>query len=146
MPKTVSILGAGRVGRTLGGRLSELGRKIGIVPGTTPASDCKGIQFIGAGRAQAGITSELAAGTTILPTVPDDAIALVADKLAQAVGELCGAGSFRTQAALSKLKYWRRPGIVAHMPGPCIHCKLLPGQIILDWSALRGYCRRIRTN
>lgn len=89
MIKTLSIVGAARVGRTLGRRLRELGWKIGIVPVRTLASTRKSTQFIGVGRAHAGITAELAASGTILLTVPDDAIAIVANELARVGGESC---------------------------------------------------------
>lgn len=87
MIKTLSIVGTGRVGRTLGRRLQELGWRIGVVSARTLASARKGVQFIGAGRAQAGISTELTASRTILLTVPDDCIALVADELARIGGE-----------------------------------------------------------
>ena len=87
MPKTISIVGPGRVGRTLGRRLRDLGWRIGIVSARTLAGARKGVQFIGAGRAHAGITSEMASSRTILLAVPDDAIALVADELARIGGE-----------------------------------------------------------
>ena len=86
MGKTLSIVGPGRVGRTLGRRLRDLGWKIGVVSGQSLTTARKGVQFIGAGRAQAGITSDLTASSTILLTVPDDAIALVADELAHVCG------------------------------------------------------------
>ena len=87
MPKTLSIVGAGRVGRAVGRRLRELGWRIGVVSGRTLASARRGVQFIGAGRGLAGITSELAASSTILLTVPDDAITRVAADLARVAGE-----------------------------------------------------------
>jgi len=56
MIRTLSIVGAGRVGRrTLGRRLRELGWKIGIVSGRTPASARKSAQFISVDRAHAGM-------------------------------------------------------------------------------------------
>lgn len=87
MIKTLSIVGAGRLGRTLGRCLRELGWKIGILPGRTLARARKSTQIIGVGRAHVGITAELAASGTILLTVPDDAIAIVAHELACVGGE-----------------------------------------------------------
>jgi predicted short-subunit dehydrogenase-like oxidoreductase (DUF2520 family) len=87
MPKTLSIVGAGRVGRALGRRLHELGWKIGVVSARTEASARKGVRFIGAGQLAVGITPAVLGSRTILLTVPDDAIALVADELAHIGGE-----------------------------------------------------------
>ncbi len=87
MPKTLSIVGAGRVGRALGRRLHELGWKIGVVSARTEASARKGVRFIGAGQPAVGITPAVLGSRTILLTVPDDAIALVADELAHIGGE-----------------------------------------------------------
>lgn len=101
MAKTLAIVGVGRVGRTLGRRLHELGWKIGIVSSRTPVGARKGVQFIGGGRAQAGITRELAASDTILLTVPDDSIAQVADELARVAGiSLRGKVVLHTSGAL----------------------------------------------
>ncbi len=87
MPKTLSIVGAGRVGRALGRGLHELGWKIGVVSARTEASARKGVRFIGAGQPAVGITPAVLGSRTILLTVPDDAIALVADELAHIGGE-----------------------------------------------------------
>jgi len=87
MPKTLSILGAGRVGRGLGRRLRELGWKIGVVSTRSEASARKAVQFIGAGRAQVGVTVQALASKTILVSVPDDTIAIIADELARVGGE-----------------------------------------------------------
>jgi predicted short-subunit dehydrogenase-like oxidoreductase (DUF2520 family) len=87
MLKTLSIVGAGRVGRVLGRRLRELGWKIVAVSGRTEATARKSVRFIGAGRAVVGISPDLLASHTILITVPDDAIAQVSDELAHIGGE-----------------------------------------------------------
>lgn len=87
MQKTLSIVGAGRVGRELGRRLRELGWKIGVVSARTGASARRGVRFIGAGRAAVGFSSGLLTSLTILLTVPDDAIALAAGELADIGGQ-----------------------------------------------------------
>jgi predicted short-subunit dehydrogenase-like oxidoreductase (DUF2520 family) len=87
MPKTLSILGAGRVGRGLGRRLRELGWKIGVVSTRSEARARKASKFIGAGRAQVGVTVQVLAGKNILVSVPDDAVAKIADELARIGGE-----------------------------------------------------------
>jgi predicted short-subunit dehydrogenase-like oxidoreductase (DUF2520 family) len=85
--KSLAIIGAGRVGRALGRRLRETGWKIVAVSARTEASAKKAVQFIGGGRPVAGIPATLIGVTTILITVPDDAIAAVATALASETGE-----------------------------------------------------------
>ncbi len=87
MTKSISIVGAGRVGRALGRRLRELGWQIGVVAARTEASARKAVRFIGEGQAQAGVTRKIFGCQTILVSVPDDAIACVADELARMGGE-----------------------------------------------------------
>jgi predicted short-subunit dehydrogenase-like oxidoreductase (DUF2520 family) len=101
MPKSLAIVGAGRVGRALGRRLRELGWRIGVVAARTKASAQKAVRFIGAGQAQAGVTRQIFGSTTILVSVPDDVIASVADELARIGGEeLRGKSVIHTSGAL----------------------------------------------
>jgi predicted short-subunit dehydrogenase-like oxidoreductase (DUF2520 family) len=101
MTKSLAIVGAGRVGRALGRRLKETGWRITVVAGRTEASAKRGARFIGGGRSAAGVPSTLAAATTILLTVPDDAIATVAAELAHSAGEdLRGKVVLHTSGAL----------------------------------------------
>lgn len=101
MPKSIAIVGAGRVGRALGQRLRELGWRIGVVAARTEASARKAVRFIGAGQAQAGLTRQIFGSTTILVSVPDDVIASVADELARMGGEeLRGKAVLHTSGAL----------------------------------------------
>src|SRR6266480_2674679 len=50
MEKTLAIIGAGRVGRTLGRRLRELGWQIGSVVTRSEASARRAVRFIGEGK------------------------------------------------------------------------------------------------
>ena len=101
MPKSLAIVGAGRVGRALGRRLRELGWRIGVVAARTEASARKAVRFIGAGQAQAGVTRQIFGSTTMLLSVPDDLIASVADELARIGGEeLRGKSVIHTSGAL----------------------------------------------
>jgi predicted short-subunit dehydrogenase-like oxidoreductase (DUF2520 family) len=86
----LSIIGAGRVGRTLGLRLHELGWKIGPVVTRSEAS-----------ARRAGISRQVVASRVILIAVPDDAVASVARELAR-VGaeELRGKTALHTSGAL----------------------------------------------
>ena len=101
MMKSLSIVGAGRVGRALGQRLRQNGWRITVVAGRTQASAKRGARFIGAGRPVAGVPATVATASTILLTVPDDAIASVSRELARSAGEdLRGKVVLHTSGAL----------------------------------------------
>ncbi len=87
MPKSLAILGAGRVGRALGRALHEHGWRITVVAARTEASARKAAKFIRAGRAFAGIPPQVVAARTILISVPDDAIPGTAAELARVGGD-----------------------------------------------------------
>src|SRR5216683_2121374 len=86
MVNSLAIIGAGRVGRSLGRRLRELGWKIGAVVTRSAASARRAVRFIGAGKACAGMTRQILASRVILIATPDDRIAVVAQELAR-IGE-----------------------------------------------------------
>jgi predicted short-subunit dehydrogenase-like oxidoreductase (DUF2520 family) len=71
----------------LGRRLRELGWKIGAVCASTEASARRAVRFIGAGKAQAGITVQVLVSRTVLLAVPDDAIGRVSKELARIGGD-----------------------------------------------------------
>ena len=101
MPKSIAIVGPGRVGRALGRRLREQGWRIGAVAARTEGSARRGVRFIGAGEAQAGVSLRILGSAVILVSVPDDAIARVADELARIGGEeLRGKAVVHTSGAL----------------------------------------------
>jgi predicted short-subunit dehydrogenase-like oxidoreductase (DUF2520 family) len=101
MTKSLAIVGAGRVGRALGQRLREMGWRITVVAARSKSSAKRGARFIGGGRAACGIPATLADASTILVTVPDDAIARVASELARNAGEaLRGKVVLHTSGAL----------------------------------------------
>src|SRR5260221_2331691 len=87
MPKTLAILGAGRVGRALGRLLHERGWRVLVVAARSEAAARKAAKFIRAGRPFAGITHQTLAARTILLSVPDDIIPEVAAELARIGGE-----------------------------------------------------------
>ena len=87
MVESLSIVGAGRVGRALGLRLHELGWKIGVVCARSESSARKAVRFIGAGKPQAESSVQVLASKVVLLTVPDDAIATVAGELARIGGD-----------------------------------------------------------
>jgi predicted short-subunit dehydrogenase-like oxidoreductase (DUF2520 family) len=101
MPKTLSIVGAGRVGRALGKRLRELGWKIGVVTTRNEATARRAVRFIGAGRPHAGLTRQLLLTRVILLATPDSALKEAAAELARIGGEeLAGKIVLHTSGAL----------------------------------------------
>jgi predicted short-subunit dehydrogenase-like oxidoreductase (DUF2520 family) len=101
MTRSLAIVGAGRVGRALGRRLHESGWKIQTVSARSEAHAKKAVRFIGAGRAVAGIPGSFAGASTILLTVPDDAITVLAGELAATLWrELRGRVVLHTSGAL----------------------------------------------
>jgi len=103
MNRSLAIIGAGRVGRALGRSLRRAGWKIVVVASRTDAAAKRASRFIGAGQAVAGLPPALTRPETILVTVPDDAIALVAAELARKVGpQLPGKIVLHTSGALDE--------------------------------------------
>jgi predicted short-subunit dehydrogenase-like oxidoreductase (DUF2520 family) len=101
MQKSLAIIGAGRVGRTLGRRLREEGWKIGAVVTRSEASARRAVRFIGAGQAHLVAVRSILASQVILIAVPDDEIAGVASELARVGGEeLRGKVVLHTSGAL----------------------------------------------
>jgi predicted short-subunit dehydrogenase-like oxidoreductase (DUF2520 family) len=83
MPGTLSIIGAGRVGRAIGRRLRELGWKIGAVVTSSEPSARKAVRSIGAGHAHSFLTRQVLAAQVILITTPDHGVAEIAGELAR---------------------------------------------------------------
>lgn len=102
MPGTLSIIGAGRVGRAIGRRLRELGWKIGAVVTSSEPTARKAVRSIGAGHAHAFLTRQVLAAQVILITTPDHSVVEIAEELAR-VGaeELGGKIVLHTSGALS---------------------------------------------
>ena len=101
MMRTLSIVGAGRVGRALGQRLRETGWHITVVASRSEGSAKRGARFIGGGRPVANLPATLVAASSILLTVPDDCIASVAAELARNAGsDLRGKVVLHTSGAL----------------------------------------------
>jgi predicted short-subunit dehydrogenase-like oxidoreductase (DUF2520 family) len=87
MPKSLAILGAGRVGRALGRLLRERGWRVLVVVSRSEATAAKAAKFIRAGHPIAGISHHVLAARTILVSVPDDSIPEVAAELARVGGQ-----------------------------------------------------------
>jgi predicted short-subunit dehydrogenase-like oxidoreductase (DUF2520 family) len=102
MPGSLSIVGAGRVGRALGRCLRELGWKIGAVVTRSEPTARKVVRSIGAGHAHAFLTRQVVAAQVILITTPDRCVAEVAEDLARiGAEELRGKIVLHTSGALS---------------------------------------------
>jgi len=95
MARSVSIVGAGRVGRTLARGLRQSGWRIGAVVTQSAATARSAVRAIGAGVAHEGLGRDLFASDVILLTTPDGALSSVARKLAQ-----LGAGRCRSKVIL----------------------------------------------
>jgi predicted short-subunit dehydrogenase-like oxidoreductase (DUF2520 family) len=87
MEKALAIVGAGRVGRSLGRRLRENGWKIHSVVTRSEASARESVRFIEAGNASAAIARQIVSAPAILICVPDDAIQETGEELARIGGE-----------------------------------------------------------
>ncbi len=131
MARTVSIVGAGRIGKTLGKRLRALGWRIGAVVTRTPATAREAARAIGAGsphvmstvpglrresasrnaKRLAASTANLAADVIFI-TTPDESLPSVVKTLAQF-------GNHRGK------RYWRGK-IVLHTSGTLDRSVLAP--------------------
>jgi predicted short-subunit dehydrogenase-like oxidoreductase (DUF2520 family) len=80
---SLSIVGAGRLGRALGKRLYRLGWHIGAVVTRSASTSRRAVRFIEAGNPSASLTREIIDADVILLTVPDGALAGVARSLAR---------------------------------------------------------------
>jgi len=89
MARSISIVGAGRAGKTLGRCLHRLGWRIGAVVARSDAHARAAVRWIGAGTPHRGITLDAIDSDVILVSAPDDAIAGVASALARAGGAAC---------------------------------------------------------
>jgi predicted short-subunit dehydrogenase-like oxidoreductase (DUF2520 family) len=78
---TLSIIGAGRVGRAFGKLLRARGWHIGAVVTRSAASARAAVRAIGAGQPCARLTPEIFAADVVLLTTPDSAIAATAAEL-----------------------------------------------------------------
>jgi len=89
MSRSISIVGAGRLGRALGRSLRQLGWRIGPVVTRSAAHSRAAVRAIGAGKPLATLTSEVMDADVILLATPDDVLADVARQLAKVAGHKC---------------------------------------------------------
>ncbi len=101
MARTLSIIGGGRVGRSLGRRLRENGWKVCAVTARTEASARRATRFIGSGKPYGSLSRQLLNARVILISTPDDALPAVAADLARiGAEELSGKIVLHTSGAL----------------------------------------------
>ncbi|MGA8224793.1 MAG: DUF2520 domain-containing protein [Candidatus Acidiferrales bacterium] len=81
MSRTITIVGAGRVGQTLGRRLRKLGWRIGAVVTRSKKASRTAARAIGAGTPHAALTRQVFDADVILVTTPDAALKEVARTL-----------------------------------------------------------------
>ena len=89
MARSVSIVGAGRLGRTLGRNLRRLGWRIGAVVTRSNATARAAVRTIGAGKPHSTLTRDAMDADVILLVTPDGALADVARELASLAGKSC---------------------------------------------------------
>ena len=77
----ISIIGAGRLGRSLGRKLRERGWKIHSVVTRSQATARRAVRSIGGGHACSAITTEVFLAPVVLIAVPDSAIQQVVEQL-----------------------------------------------------------------
>ena len=87
--RTVSIVGAGRVGRTLGKRLRERGWNIGAVVTRSRATAQAAVRIIGGGKPFDHLNDAVYEADLILFAPPDDALPAIARELAASGGKRC---------------------------------------------------------
>jgi predicted short-subunit dehydrogenase-like oxidoreductase (DUF2520 family) len=122
MSRSVSIVGAGRLGRALGRSLRRLGWRIGAVVTRSMAHSRAAVRAIGAGQPFATLTSEVMDADVILLLTPDDVLAQVARQLATLAGKKCrgkivlhGSGALDNQVLRALARYGAATGSIHPM-------------------------------
>ncbi|MCI0488587.1 MAG: DUF2520 domain-containing protein [Blastocatellia bacterium] len=100
-PSRFSIIGAGRVGQTLGRLAREAGYEIGDVVCRSERSARSAVRFIGAGRPQTSESARLSQADFILISTPDDKIPDAVSIVERNIAEVGRAVVLHTSGALS---------------------------------------------
>jgi predicted short-subunit dehydrogenase-like oxidoreductase (DUF2520 family) len=148
-PKTVAIIGAGRVGSSVGFLLQRAGYRVTAVAARTEASAEKAAAFIGSGEPTTDAVKAASKAEIVFITTPDGAIKNVCDKIASRGGlkagsivvHMFGARSLELlNAAKSSGSYRAVIHPLQSAPSPAQGIKNLPGsyfRIEADPEALR---------
>jgi predicted short-subunit dehydrogenase-like oxidoreductase (DUF2520 family) len=99
--KRFSIIGAGRLGTSLGLALARRGWEPAVIADRDPAAAREGRRAIGRGTASADIVRAARKAPVLFITVPDDAVEAVARKLARTAGDWSGRTIFHTSGLLA---------------------------------------------
>jgi predicted short-subunit dehydrogenase-like oxidoreductase (DUF2520 family) len=120
---TISIIGAGRLGTTLGRALHQLGYRVEAVVAVRAAHARRSAKLIGEGVRALGLSRlrELPLSDLLLITTPDDVIGEVAETLSQIFGPLAGKGTTK-----GKLPASRSRPVVLHASGAMSAAVLRP--------------------
>ncbi len=89
MARTVSIIGAGRVGTTLGKRLRQLGWRVGAVVTRSDRTSRAAVRVIRGGSPTSVLSADVLNADVILLTTPDDVLVEVSRTLAKIGGRAC---------------------------------------------------------
>jgi predicted short-subunit dehydrogenase-like oxidoreductase (DUF2520 family) len=98
--RTFSIVGAGRLGTSLGAALVRRGWKIALIVDRDGRAAREGRRIIGAGRAAATIGRTARPGEVVIIAVPDEAVGRVAASLAASGASWAGRTVFHTSGVL----------------------------------------------
>lgn len=98
--KTVSIVGAGRLGTTLGAALACRGWRVEAIVDRDARAAREARRIIGQGRASASLGAAARSKGPIIISVPDDAVGRVAAGLARSGGAWAGRFVFHTSGLL----------------------------------------------
>ncbi len=101
MAKTLAIIGAGRVGQTLGRALRRRGWRVGAVVTRRPSTARAAVRFIGAGKASANLRFDISEADVFLVTTADSHISSMAGRLATLGRDWRGKVVLHTSGALS---------------------------------------------
>ena len=96
----ISIIGAGRLGKSLGRLLSEVGYPIAALANRTRASTEAAAKFVGAGRVADSPSDAARDAEVVFIATPDDAVESVCREIAEAAGFRKGALVFHFSGAL----------------------------------------------
>lgn len=111
LPRRIAIIGAGRLGRTLGFLLQRAGHPIGPVVTQSRRTARAAVRFIGGGDPESRMSPSVAQTRMILVATPDERIRAVAKQLARFAGArglrgraILHTSGARTSADLAPLK------------------------------------------
>lgn len=102
MARIISIVGAGRVGTTLGKRLRQLGWRVDAVVTRSQRTARAAVRTIGGGTALTRLTGDVLDADVVLLTTPDDALASAARSLVKIGGAWRGKVVLHTSGALDR--------------------------------------------